>query len=145
MRHIIVAFAAAAALWMTAGDMIGRFIPGMPHNSLSVQITRTLQHVHFSHYATGPMWLTWIVVMIAGWRLKSWGRRQMPVGFIAGAFAVLPLLPLLKGSRQLVQNASAMGLPVVIGGVILASMVFAAKVLVWIYWWRLASGRIVKN
>lgn len=145
MRKILkITFAiitAIAVFWITAPDVVIRLFRPLPENSLQLTITRQVQHVHFSHEATGLAWLVWIAVMLIGWRMKKWGKKQVQVGVPAGLLGALPLLPIVNMTGASAADISRHWdwLPALaLAG---AALVFAAKFLIWRYWWKLAVGR----
>lgn len=130
-----------AVLWITAPDIITSLIHGLPKNSVQLSITPNEQHFHFSHSATGTAWLLWIALLIIGWKMKRWGKRQLQLGAAAGLFGALPLIAFINlevtSLMRIIRRWDWLEFLLVI----LAAIVLAAKVTIWRYWWRLAILR----
>ena len=139
-RIAFAIFAGLAALWLVAGDLIALVVP-LPHNELKIELTRHVQGVHFHHYATGPMWLTWILVLVIGGKMKRWGKEQLGLGAVAGLIGTLPLLATVRLGWKLLFGADKPGICTIIVGLLAVMLVLAAKGIVLRMWWQVVRTR----
>lgn len=137
-------FAGLAALWLIAGDVIGLVVP-LPHNELKIEMTRHTQGVHFHHYATGPMWLAWILVLLIGGKMKRWGKEQLGLGAVAGLIATLPLVAITRLGANLLFGADRPGAATIVLGLLAVVAVLAAKGFVLRMWWQTVLKRNTRS
>lgn len=133
-----------AVLWLTAPDVVAKLVPGLPHNELTVSITKYEQRVHFSHYATGTAWLIWIAFLLTGRWMKRWGRAMLGIGVPVGILGTLPLVGVSKLGGSSVARVAHGGNWIDALLIVGAVLVLASKVLICFYWWELAVARIGK-
>lgn len=145
LKTILALITGIAIFWMTAPDVVARLIHPMPSNSFDITITRNVQHIHFSHYATGTAWLIWIAVMLLGWWTKRWGKRQVQVGIPIGLLGALPVIPFLKMTGTSILDIIR-GWNWISGlALIAALLVLTTKLIIWRAWYKLTIARPTKK
>lgn len=130
-----------AVLWITATDLASHLVHGLPKNSVHLNLTSSEQRFHLTHSATGTAWLLWIALLLVGWRLKRYGRKQLGLGVAVGIVAGLPLLPFLNLGGSSISHIARRFDPMEIVFILLVAAVLAAKLWVWVYWWKLTTAK----
>lgn len=134
-----------AVVWITAGDVFTRCIPGLPRNELEISRGEGFTRVHLTHEGTWTGIGLWVAVLVLGWGLKRWGRGQIGLGALVAIPAALPLGGVVgltdDFARRLISFGDWRAVGMGLIGLLLIAAVVLAKVTVWTLWWGLVSGR----
>lgn len=137
-RFLLALATGAAALWITAPDLVAWLVRPLPTNTARFEYTRQMQHFHFSHYATGTAWLMWIALMLIGWRMKKWGRAQVGIGAPLGLLGAMPVIAFAGLGASSVRGIARGWDWIDLALIVTVALVFSAKAVIWRYWWKLA-------